>query len=286
MIFITGASGTVGSEVVRQLQAAKAPFRAGYHSEAKARAAREKGIDAAVIDFARPEALGEAFKGCEKLFLLGPSVPDQTQLEINAVEAARAAGVRHIVKLSVWGADKEDFSFADVHRPVEKAIETSGMAWTFLRPNGFMQNFVTYMGDSIRSQGAFYSAVGEAKMSHVDVRDIAAVAVKVLTEPGHEGQAYTLSGPEALSYSEMAASLSKALGRPVNHIALPPADLKAGMVGEGYPEPMVEMLLDLERYYREEHASQVTPDVRQVIGREPHRFEQTARDLAPQLQPA
>jgi uncharacterized protein YbjT (DUF2867 family) len=139
------------------------------------------------------------------------------------------------------------------------------------------------MGDTIRSEGAFYSATGDGKISHVDVRDIAAVAVKALTAPGHEGKAYTLSGPEALTYSEAAMALSKALGKPVKHVNLPPADLKAGMVAAGAPEGMADMLLDLERYYRENQASRVTPDIRQVTGRDPHRFEQTARDLAPAL---
>jgi uncharacterized protein YbjT (DUF2867 family) len=108
-----------------------------------------------------------AFRGCNELFLLGPNALNQTQLEVNAVEAATAVGVRHIVKQSVLGADEEAFIFARIHRPVEKAIESSGIAWTFLRPNSFMQNVVTFMGGTIRSEAAFYSASGEARISHV-----------------------------------------------------------------------------------------------------------------------
>lgn len=284
MICVTGASGTVGSEVVRQLQSAKVPFRAAYHSKEKADAARSRGIDAVVIEYARPETLRAAFQGCDQLFLLGPPAPDQMQLELNAVDAARTAGVQHLVYLSVWGAEKEEFDFARVHRPVEKAIEAGGFTWTFLRPNGFMQNVVNYMGDTIRSQGAFYSATGGARISHVDVRDIAAVAVKALTEPGHEGKAYTLSGPEALTYSEMAAQLSNAMGRPVEHVEIPPSQLRGAILEAGTPEPITDQLMDLERYYREERASRVTPDIKQVTGRDPHRFAQTARDLAAKLQ--
>ena len=157
------------------------------------------------------------------------------------------------------------------------------MAWTFLRPNGFMQNFVTYMGDGIRRDGAFYSAVGDTKMSHVDVRDIAAVAVRALTEPGHEGKAYTLSGPEALSYDEMAAELSKALGRQVRHVKLSPAQLKAGMLAAGLPEEMADALLDLEAFYAAGRGGGITGDVKRVTGRDPRRFTETARDLAPAL---
>src|SRR5262245_39982696 len=169
MICVTGAGGTLGSELVRQLGAARVPFRAAFFSEAKAKAARAKGIDAAVIDYGSPATLRAAFQGCDALFLLGPTVENQTQLEIAAVEAAKAAGVRHVVKQSVLGAEGEDYSFAKVHRPVEKALESSGLAWTFLRPNGFMQNVVTYMAPSIQAEGRFYSSCGQARISHIDV---------------------------------------------------------------------------------------------------------------------
>ena len=286
MICVTGAGGTVGSEVIKQLESAKAPFRAAYFSNEKAEAARGRGIDAVIIDYNRPETLRAAFQGCDKLFLLGPNALNQTQLELNAVEAAKAVGVRHIVKQSVLGADEEAFGLAKVHRPVEKAIESSGFAWTFLRPNSFMQNVVTYMGETIKAEGALYSASGKAKISHVDVRDIAAVAVKALTEPNHEGKAYTLSGPEALTYDELASELSKVLGRSISHINLSPSDLKNGMLAEGMPEEIVDRMLDLERYCREDQASRITNDIKQVTGRDPRRFAQYARDCASLLQSA
>jgi NAD(P)H-binding len=140
IICVTGAGGTVGGEVLKQLETAKTPFRAAYFSENKASAARSRGIDAVTIDYNRPETLEAAFRWCDKLFLLGPNVQNQTQLELNAVEAAKVAGVRHIVKLSALGADQEDFLLAKIHRPVERAIQPSGIAWTILRPNGYMQN--------------------------------------------------------------------------------------------------------------------------------------------------
>ncbi len=286
MICITGAGGTVGSEVVKQLELVKVPFRAAYFSKEKVEAARAKGIEAVIIDYNRPETLRAAFQGCDKLFLLGPNALNQTQLELNAVEAAKAVGVRHIVKQSVMGAEEEAFSLALVHRPVEKAIESSGMAWTFLRPNSFMQNVVTFMGETIKAEAAFYSASGEAKITHVDVRDIAAVAVKALTETTHAGQAYTLTGPEALTYDELANELSKVLGRPISHISLSPSDLKSGMLAEGMPEAIADRMLDLERYYRENQASRITNDIKQVTGRDPRRFAQYTRNCASLLQSA
>ena len=278
MICVTGAGGTVSSDLIKQLESANAPFRAAHFSNEKAEATRARGIDAVIIDYNRPEMLRAAFQGCDKLFLLGPNALNQSELEQNAVEAAKAVGVQHIVKQSVLGAEEEAFSLALVHRSVEKAIESSGLTWTFLRPNSFMQNVVTYMGETIKAEAAFYSASGEAKISHVDVRDIAAVAVKALTEPTHAGKAYTLTGPEALTYDELANELSKVLGCPISHISLPPSDLKQGMLAEGMPEEIGDRMLDLERYYREDQASRITNDIKQVTGREPRRFTEFVRE--------
>lgn len=280
MICVTGAGGTVGSVVVRQLGEANAGFRAAYHSKNKVDAAREKGIDAVMIDYNDPETLQEAFDGCDKLFLLGPNMPNQAELEINAVKAAKAAGVKHIVKLSVMHADEEDYDFGRIHREVEKAIEASGLEWTFLRPNSFMQNTVTFMSEPIKARAAFYTAADNARIGHVDVRDIAAVAVKALTEPGHEGKTYALNGPEALSYNDVAAELSKALGRVISHINIPPADLKGAMLKEGMPEVIADRLMDLERYFREGKADRTTSDMKQVTGREPRSFADYARETA------
>ena len=283
MICITGAGGTLGSEVLRQLQSSGAPLRAAFHSTDKADAARAEGVDTALIDYDDPDSLRDAFAGCESLFLLGPNAIEQTELELAAVRAAREAGVRHIVKQSVMGAERKDYSLARVHRPVEQAIEASGLSWTFLRPNSFMQNVMTFMSPSIHSESAFYSASGEARISHVDVRDIAAVAVKALIEPGHGGQAYTLTGPDALTYDEIAEALSLAVGRTITHVDLPPNELRYAMLDMGMPEPIADRLLDLERYFREGHASRVTGDIERVTGRAPRRFADYARECAPML---
>jgi uncharacterized protein YbjT (DUF2867 family) len=286
MICITGAGGTVGREVVKQLKLAKVPFRVAYFSPEKVEAALANGIEAVTIDYNRPETLRSAFQGCDKLFLLGPNALNQTQLELNAVEAAKAVGVQHIVKQSVMGAEAEDFSLALLHRPVEQAIESSGMTWTFLRPSSFMQNVVTFMSETIKAESAFYSASDAGKIAHVDVRDIAAVAVKALTEPTHGGRAYTLTGAEAITYDELAQELSTVLGHAISHISLPPEDLKQAMLAEGMPEAIADRMLDLERYYRENKANRITNDIQQVTGQEPRRFAQYARDYAPLLQSA
>ena len=132
------------------------------------------------------------------------------------------------------------------------------------------------MGETIRDESVFYSASGQA----VDVRDIAAVAVQALVEPNHEGNAYTLTGPEALSYDEFATELSKVLGRPISHVSLSPSDLKNAMLAEGMPEELADRMLDLERYFREDRASQISNDIKQVTERDPKRFAEYARETA------
>jgi uncharacterized protein YbjT (DUF2867 family) len=143
-----------------------------------------------------------------------------------------------------------------------------------------MQNTVTFMAASIRAENVFYSASGAARISHVDVRDVAAVAVKALTEPGHDGRIYTITGPEALTYDEIAGELSAALGRVIRHISLPPEDLRHGLLAEGMPETIADRMLDLERYFRENRASGVTDAIVRVTAREPRRFADYVRETA------
>jgi len=278
MILVTGSSGTVGKEVLKQLLAKGAKVRAAYHSRPPGQA----GVEAARVDLSTGDGLAAALAGCDAVFLLAGSIPDQTAAELRAVEAAKRRGVRRIVKLSVWGAEKDDYSFAKIHRPVERAIESSGMAYVFLRPNGFMQNFVTYDLPTIRSQGAIYYPTHNAAVSHVDVRDIAAVAVAALTAKGkeHEGKAYPLSGPEALTFEQVAAKLSAAAGKPIRYVDPPPAEYRQALIGAGIPGPYADALLELAKYYAAGKASRVTTAVRDVTGREAIRFDTFARDHA------
>lgn len=280
MILVTGAGGTVGTALLEELRAAGQRPRVAYRSKEKAERAKSAGHDAVALDFDRPETLKPALAGVDTVFLLGTGIMGQTEGETNVVNAARAGGVRKIVKLSVWGAAGEGFALAKVHRAVERAIEASGLAWTHLRPNGFMQNFVNHMAGSIKAQGVFYEAVGDTKISHIDARDIARVAAKALTTSDHEGTAYELSGPEALSYAEAAEILSRVLGKKVAYVAVTDEAAKAGMLSGGMPEFYADALIDLNQFYRQGDPSRVTTAVKDVTGRAPIAFEQFVKEHA------
>jgi len=280
MILVTGAGGNVGRPLLDELAAANAPARAAYHSADKAAHARTAGRDAVAVDYARPETLQPALDGVESVFLLGSGAMGQTEGETNVVRAAKAAGVRRIVKLSVIGAAEEAFGFARTHRPVERAIEESGLAWTLLRPASYMQNFVNFMAPTIRSQHALYTLIPDSPFNHVDTRDVARVAATVLTRGGHDGRAYTLTGPRSFSYREAAATIGSVTGTPVEVVALGESDLRAGMKANGIPDYYADLLVDLDRWYESGKADLVTSSIRDVTGREPTTFEQFVRDFA------
>jgi uncharacterized protein YbjT (DUF2867 family) len=276
MILVTGASGTVGSEVVRALGERGARVRAGYRSRPQKLPA---GVESVALDYERAETIRPALPGVETVFLLSNTVEPEKKV----VDEIKRAGVKRIVKLSAFGAAEEAYSFARWHRAVERHIEASGLAWTFLRPNGFMQNVVNYMAETIRSQSAIYSSAADGAVSHIDARDIGAVGARVLTESGHEKKAYELTGPAGLTYGQIAEILSRVLGRTIRYVPISPEQYKQAAVGAGTPPGYADALVDLNRYYAEGKASRVTEAVRQIAGRDPIAFEQFARDHADKL---
>ena len=276
MILVTGASGTVGGEVVKALVGQKTPVRAGYRSRPQNVPA---GVETVALDYDRPETIAPALAGVETLFLLSSTVAP----EVRVVDEAKRAGVKRIVKLSVLGAAEGRFEFARWHRPVEQHIEASGLAWTYLRPNGFMQNMINYKGETIRTQSALYASVGDAAISHVDARDIGAAAARVLAEDGHHGKAYDLTGGSALTYGQVAQALSTALGRTIRYVPITPEQYKAAAVAAGTPEAYADALVDLDRAYAAGVGSRVSSDLKTLTGRDPISFDAFARDYAPAM---
>jgi uncharacterized protein YbjT (DUF2867 family) len=281
MILITGASGNVGQEVLAQIAKTGRPIRAAFQSAAKA-AMAPAGVETVILDYSQPDTVRAALHKVERVFLVGPATPELPELERNAVDVIRHSDVRQIVKLSAMGGQAA--TFPRQHEESENYIKASGVPYTFLRPNGFMQNMVNYNGAAIRSQNAFYGTQGDGRVSHIDVRDIAAVAVRVLTEDGHVAKIYTLTGPEALTNSRIAEILSSTLGREIKYVDLPPQQMKQALLAAGMPEWNVDALLNLNAFYRTGGASAVTGDLEQILGRKPTTFEQFARDYSSSLQ--
>jgi predicted enzyme related to lactoylglutathione lyase len=200
--------------------------------------------------------------------------PGDDLIEARFIDALQQARVQHVVKLSVWNAQDESYLYARAHRASERRLESSGIAYTFLRPSGFMQNLPSNLGASIKQQGAFALPMAQAAVGHIDARDIAAVAAKILREGGHEGQGYNLSGPEALTYAQVADTLSALLGKKVTYHAVTPAAWKSTMLGYGVPESMVDGLIDLYQYYVNGGSSTVSNAVASILGRPPTSLEQ------------
>jgi uncharacterized protein YbjT (DUF2867 family) len=277
MILITGASGNVGREVLKQISQAGHKVRAAYQSSQKA-AEAPSGAETVIVDFNRPETLRAALNGIDSVFLVGPVAANLVELESRATDEIKRVGAARLVKLSAMGTRAA--TFPRQHAESEDRIKASGVAWTFLRPNGFMQNMVIFNGATVRGQNTFYGSAADGKVSQIDIRDVAAAAVRVLTEDGHLGKTYTLTGPAALSNAEAAAILSSVLGREIRYVNLSPDQMKQALAGAGVPEWNANGVIDLEALYREGGASTVSPDIEHVLRRKPIAYEQFARDYA------
>lgn len=279
-ILVTGATGAVGHEIIKQLAMQDVNVRAGVHSIIKGEnLKRLPDVEVVEIDFRKPESLHAAFTHVDRLMLITPLSEDQLEMARNLVDEAKKQQVKHIVKLSALGAGAErGIKLGRWHREIEQYIEESGIPYTFLRAASFMQNLVNYNADSINREGKFYLPVGDGKVSYIDTRDIAAVAVEALTTDGHEGKIYVLTGPEALSHSEMAAMLSEKTGKEINFVDIPEETARQAMLSQHMPEQIADAMLELYAAQKAGKSSMVTNTVQEITGRPPHTFQQFAKD--------
>jgi len=284
MILVTGASGTVGKAVLQEVAKSGAKHRAMYRSAEDAAKALA-GTETVVGDFARPQTLANALRNIESVFLVCSPIPDLVQLEGNMIDASLAAGVKHIVLNSAMGAGDYAKSFPSWHRKVEDRLKSSGVSYTVLRPNSFHQNVLTYYAPSIRAQGVFYGSVGNARTSFLDVRDIAAVAAKALSGGAHSGKTYELNGPQALTYSELAAKIANHAGRPVQYVDIPAEAQRKAMLEQGMPEWQVTALLDLQNYYFIGNGGNVDGVLQGLLGRAPIAMDQFLEEFATEFRP-
>ena len=280
MILLTGATGTTGSATVALLRETKRPFRIMSRDAARARRQFGDDLDYVEGDFARPASLDAAFDGIACLSLLCAFSEAMVELELNAVEAARRAGVRHIVKMSaIKAAPDAPTTIRRWHGVIERRIDESGIARTHLWPNAFMQNFRRF-APAIKERGEFYAPLGDARVSLVDIEDVAAVTVAALTEDGHEGKTYEITGPEAISYAECAAILSEELGREVRYRSVSDDHARRALAMAGIGPEAAHALVEIDGLFREGFGAPVTDIVERVTGRSPRDFRAFARDNA------
>lgn len=259
-ILITGATGTVGRAVAQQLAQQDAPVAAAVRNPERALQAVR--VPTVAFDFHKPATYGEAFRGVEKLFLVRPPAIAAVWRSIfPALHAAQRAGVRHVVFLSLLGAENNPFV---PHRWIEWHLQFLDMDWTFLRPNFFMQNLSTTHREEIRDRDEIFIPAGDGATSFIDARDIAAVAVRALTEAGHEYMAYTLTGSEALTYAEVAHVLSDVLGRPIRYRDPSLLDVVRRHLGQR-PVGLVLVMAGIYLTARLGLAARTTPDVERLL---------------------
>jgi len=277
-ILVTGATGTIGSFVIEQLRSKGADFVALVRNENKAEALESKGVKTVIADFGDRQSMVDAMNGIDKLFLLSVTSPEIPKLQANATDAAKGNGVRHIVKISARGAAPDsDIGITRFHARAEAYIRDSGIPFTFIRPESFMQNLI-FDRETIRDQGSIYAQTGDGKIAMVDARDIAAAASIALLNDGHEGKTYELTGPEAVSYHDIASTFSKVLGRTVRYIPVTSVQARSSMLEAGMPAWLVEDLVAVGKLHASGLAGELSPDLERVTGSKGHSVEDFIRD--------
>ena len=272
MILVTGASGSNGSELIKQLSATGASVRAMVRKLPDLDSGALPGVEFVTADFDDLASVNRALEGVQRAFLVTNSSERVETQQLRFVEAGRAAGLRHIVYLSQLRATKDSpVRFLHYHAVVEEAISASGMTFTNLRPNLYMQGLLAFRS-SIISESRFFAPAGDARVSIVDVRDIAAVAAAALTASGHEGKTYDVTGPEALTHAEMASQLSETLGRRISFVDVSETAMRDALLSLGMPEWQVDGLIEDYAHYRRGEASGISTAVEDVTSFRPRSF--------------
>lgn len=279
-IVITGANGNVAGATIAALKGADVKLRGLVRDEKKGEALRAQGVELVVGDLEKPRSLGNVFTGADVAFVIvppGPRAPEQTS---NAVWAARQAGVKHIVRLSAGGAAHDAPTInSRLHALSDAELERGGITYTILKPHFFMQNLMG-MGASIKSEGALYFPMGEAKMPMIDVRDIGEAAAKILTNPAvHANKTYTITGPEAVDFNRVAAAIGKGAGKAVKYVNVPIEGALAGMKAMGMDAWQLVLMEDYMRAYASGWINQTTPDFQAITGKPARSIEDFGRDF-------
>jgi uncharacterized protein YbjT (DUF2867 family) len=277
---ITGATGKVGRSLLKHLDTANVDLRALVYEESKAQALEEQGVEVVVGDFLKPETLGPALEGVSAVFLLTPIHPEQQTQAGNVIKAAKESGNHpRIVRVSVHQASHQaPTRISRQHAEIEDTLAASGLTYTLLRPQSYMQNTLM-AAPTVASEGRIYQPMKEGRLGMIDARDVGEVAAKVLTEEGHEGKTYTLTGPAAISFHDVAEALSGVLGKEVSYVSIPLEKAKEAMLGRGIPEWVADALNEYAKAHSEGYSDWTTDDFERLTGHPATSYSKFASDF-------
>jgi uncharacterized protein YbjT (DUF2867 family) len=276
-VLVTGATGNTGSLLVPALLRENVDVRIFVRDEAKAKPLQDLGAEVATGDLDEPGTILPAVKNVDKIYLLTWNGETQLQQAENVINAAKYEGVPHIVRHSMWGP--ENSRIIKQGYKIEEMIKSSGLLWTILKPTFYMQNTMM-AAQTISSDGVIYWDMKDGKLGMIDVRDIADSAFAVITGEGHEGKSYILTGPEAISFDDVAKTFSKVLDKEVKYINVPGDASLQAMTGMGVPEWIAKGYVELSEGFSENFANSTTKNVEILTGHAARSFEQFANDFA------
>ena len=282
MILLTGATGTAGSFIANEFVRKRVPVRILVRNRAKA-AGLEKVSTVEIVegDMSKRSTLGPALDGVDRALMISAPDMDMVETQSTFIDAAKAAGVRHVIKFSGLDARPDTtFPFGLMHLEIEKYLEASGLVWTQLRPTGFMQEYLRE-APSITKDGALYLALGNTKLNPIDVSDVAKVGFLLLRDGGHEGARIPMSGPVALTMVEIADRISRAIGRAVQYVPISPEQRRQALIAHGIPVPIADALdKQVKERLKGGIESQVDLSTRQIFNIQPTFLEFAQRNAA------
>jgi uncharacterized protein YbjT (DUF2867 family) len=278
MILVTGSPGNIGSPLAQRLlqqgEKIRLMVRNPKRQDEVLADLQSRGAEIVQGDFADPGSVAHCFTGVKTAFLLVPVAQETAEWKGNFIQAAEQNGAERIVNLSVSGASSDSpIDLFRWHWEAEQTLESSGLAWTHLQPTDLARFNIRSLLPTVQAQGAFYSTIGEGRVALVDEEDVAEVAAKILTEDGHEGKKYVLTGPKAVSYPAVAEALASKLGKSVKYIDIDPAQAKQAMIAAGMPDWVADFVNDLRELEKSGGASGPTEDIQKLLGRQPRALE-------------
>jgi uncharacterized protein YbjT (DUF2867 family) len=279
MIYVADGGGYIGRELVQRLVKSGQRVRALVESPEEGETVKGPGTEVVWGDRRRAATYAHTLAGVDVAMLITRHVPDLFELEVEFINAAKAAGVGRLVKSSAFGATLDQQGAKLLHARSEQAVRQSGMKWTFLRPQFFMQN-VLWFADEIKTKGTFSMAMKSGRIGMIDYRDIAAVAAKCLTETGHDGQIYNLSGPDLISMDDIAAKLSRAVGASIRYNDISSDEFQRHLLAMGWCAWHAEVMTRSYAGMSQGASAVLTDDVKRLLGREATSFDQVATDYA------